>query len=75
MYSINLQEAEHQLAKLIDDAARGENVIITRDDGTSFQLIPLKSKTATPTFGSAKGLIKIADNFDDPIEGFEEYTP
>lgn len=75
MYSINLKEAEHQLAKLIDDAARGENVIITRDDGTSFQLLPVKAKTATPTFGSAKGLIKIADNFDDPIEGFEEYTP
>ena len=30
-------------------------------------------KEPTPTFGSAKGLVKIEDNFDDPIEGFEPY--
>lgn len=34
--------------------------------------IPEKPK---PKFGSAKGLIEIGDDFDDPIEGFEEYMP
>lgn len=28
-----------------------------------------------PVFGSAKGLIKMSDDFDDPIEGFEPYMP
>ena len=40
----------------------------------------LKSQPATlantkPVFGSARGLIQIAPNFDDPIDGFEDYMP
>ena len=27
------------------------------------------------TFGSAKGLIEMSDDFDDPLEDFEEYAP
>jgi hypothetical protein len=26
-------------------------------------------------FGMAKGLIAMKDNFDDPIDGFEDYMP
>lgn len=75
MYSISLTEAKSQLARLIEDAARGEDVIITRNDGASFRIVPIESKAVVPTFGSAKGLIQIADDFDEPIEGFEEYAP
>ncbi len=32
---------------------------------------PLERQKLVP--GLAKGLIKMKDNFDDPIEGFEEY--
>jgi hypothetical protein len=28
-----------------------------------------------PKFGSAKGLIKMADNFDEPLEEFKDYMP
>jgi prevent-host-death family protein len=75
MYSVTLQEAKYQLAKLIAQAARGEDVIITDDKGASFRIIPVESEIAVPKFGSAKGLIKIADNFDDPLEDFKEYAP
>lgn len=76
MYSVNLKEAETQLAKLVEDVARGEDVIITRSDGTSFRIVPVADeKIATPKFGSAKGLIKISDDFDEPLEEFAEYTP
>ncbi|MGC1307734.1 MAG: type II toxin-antitoxin system prevent-host-death family antitoxin [Phormidesmis sp.] len=75
MHSINLQEAKAQLAKLIEEAARGEDVIITRSDGTSFRIVPITLEVAAPRFGSAKGLIKIADDFDEPLEEFEEYAP
>ena len=33
------------------------------------------TKKPTPTFGSAEGRIKIADDFDETPEGFEPYTP
>jgi len=32
-----------------------------------------KSVEAKPAFGNAKGKIHMADDFDDPIEGFAEY--
>lgn len=75
MYQIELKDAGIQLAQLVEEAARGEEVVIVRSDGTSFKIVPIDSVSMTPKFGSAQGLIKIADDFDDPIEGFEEYTP
>ena len=32
------------------------------------------SEKIRPVFGRLKGLIKIHDDFDDPLPGFEEYT-
>lgn len=75
MYSVNIKEAETQLAKLVEDAAKGEDVIITRNDGTSFRIVPVTNTATAPKFGSAKGLIKISDDFDEPLEGFEDYMP
>lgn len=75
MYSVNLQEAKQQLAKLIEEAARGEDVIITIGNGATFRIVPVELDTAVPKFGSARGLIKISDDFDEPVEGFEEYMP
>ncbi|MEL7082922.1 MAG: prevent-host-death protein [Cyanobacteria bacterium J06597_1] len=65
---VSLKEAEHQLAELCDAAVRGQTVIITSDDGTSVQLVPIPAqKKGSPKFGSAKGKIRIADNFDDDL--------
>ena len=75
MHKIALTEAENRLAELIEEAASGEEVIITRGDGASFKLVPLLRQQAHPVFGSAKGLVELSDDFDAPIEGFEEYAP
>lgn len=79
MYKVALNEATTQLAKLIEDVARGEDVIITRPDGAAFRLVPVPTDITAPKlgpkFGSAQGLIRIADDFDEPIEGFEDYMP
>ena len=32
-----------------------------------------KKKKGTPQFGSAKGKIKMSDDFDDPIDDFKDY--
>lgn len=29
----------------------------------------------SPKFGSAKGLVKMSDDFDEPLDDFEEYAP
>jgi antitoxin (DNA-binding transcriptional repressor) of toxin-antitoxin stability system len=75
MHQVDLREAETQLAKLIEEAANGEEVIITRSDGTSFKITPIGTIAAIPKFGSAKGLVKMSEDFDQPLEDFEEYAP
>ncbi|MBN3875085.1 MULTISPECIES: type II toxin-antitoxin system Phd/YefM family antitoxin [unclassified Nostoc] len=74
MHQVNLKEAETRLAELIEEAAGGEEVIITRNDGTSFRIVPLGGVEARPKFGSARGLVKMSDDFDEPLADFEEYT-
>jgi len=75
MHQVHLKEAETRLAELIEEAAGGEEVVIIRNDGTSFKIVPLGEVKAVPKYGSAKGLVKMSNNFDEPLEGFEEYSP
>jgi prevent-host-death family protein len=75
MHKISLKEAEAKLAALIEAAASGEEIVITRSDGASFKIVPIIEAEAIPKFGSAKGLIKMSDDFDEPLEDFEEYAP
>ncbi len=75
MYSIALKEAQNQLEALTAKVVTGEEVIITDDKGTIFQLIQVKPKKPQPKFGSAKGLISMAENFDKPLDDFKDYMP
>ncbi|MCX6048110.1 MAG: type II toxin-antitoxin system Phd/YefM family antitoxin [Chloroflexi bacterium] len=74
MLTIPLQEAEVQLAALIDEVAAGEEVVITRDDGAKFKIVRVERVQIRPKFGSAQGLVKIAEDFDAPLPGFEDYA-
>jgi prevent-host-death family protein len=73
MHKVDVKEAEGRLAELISEVVRGEEVIITRSDGTSFKLVPVTE--LRPKFGSAKGLVEMSDDFDEPLEDFEAYAP
>jgi prevent-host-death family protein len=75
MHQVNLKEAETQLAELIEEVSDGEEVVIVHSDGRSFKIVPISIARKTPKFGSAKGLVKLSDDFDDPVDGFEEYVP
>ena len=70
MNPITITEAAQKLPDLIDAALRGEEVIITKN-GSIVKLIPATSVKPRPKFGSAKGLIEISDDFDEPLEDFE----
>jgi len=67
MQQIELQKAEGKLAELIGMAAVGEEVIITRADGLAFKIVPVIPNKTYPKFGSAKGLIEMPDDFDEPL--------
>ncbi len=72
MQHVNLDEARDNLSVLIEAALKGEEVVITKDGQTAVRLTPVHQPK--PQFGSAKGLITFADDFDAPLEDFEPYT-
>jgi len=75
MHRVSLPEAQQRLAELIAEATQGEAVIIIQDEGPAVQLVPVAPSQPRPRFGSAKGKIKMADDFDAPLEDFDEYAP
>ncbi len=74
MQTITLDEAKVRLAQLIEAAASGEEVFITRDAGLSVQLVPRIFKKRKRAFGSAKGLISMSPQFDAPLDDFRDYS-
>lgn len=75
MHAHKLDEAREKPEELIQQAASGEVVVISTDEGESFKIVPMKAAKPRPRFGSAQGWIRIGDDFDDPIPGFEPYMP
>jgi antitoxin (DNA-binding transcriptional repressor) of toxin-antitoxin stability system len=75
MHELALKDAESRLAELVAEAANGEQVVITRDDGTAFQIVPMLESGPRPKYGSARGLVEMADDFDAPLEDFKAYEP
>ncbi len=75
MHQLALKEAQARLAELVAEAENGEDVVITRDDGAAFKLVPIPSNGPLPRFGSARGLIRMSDDFDAPLGDFKAYQP
>jgi antitoxin (DNA-binding transcriptional repressor) of toxin-antitoxin stability system len=75
MYQVGLEEAKVRLVDLIEAALRGEDVFIVKNDSPVVQLIAVPKKKRRPLFGSARGLIHMAEDFDASLDDFEEYMP
>jgi prevent-host-death family protein len=74
MEQVTVEEAGTRLAELIRQArSGGEEVIITEDDQPIARLVPLPHPRPRPRFGSARGLFHLADDFDAPLEDFDDY--
>lgn len=73
MHLVTIGEAKLRLPDLLGEAANGEDVVIASDTGSRFKLVLLDRPKPSPRFGSAKGLITISDDFDEPLEDFAEY--
>jgi antitoxin (DNA-binding transcriptional repressor) of toxin-antitoxin stability system len=72
---ITLEEAKGRLREIIHKGAVGEEIVITDGDGANFkvQVTPVANPQRERVIGAARDLIKIGDDFDDPIPGFEPY--
>ena len=67
---VSVYEAKSKLSQMINKALDGEEVVITRNGEETVKLTPVLKKRNW--IGMYKGQIKIHENFDAPLEEFEE---
>jgi len=74
VYQVNYDDPKIRLRDLLDAAMRGDKVIILGKGGKQIlELVPV-AHGQRRKFGSAKGKIKIASDFDAPLADFNTYT-
>lgn len=64
---IDVEAAKTQLCRLLDQAVAGEEVIIMRYGQPMVRLMPVATALTPRVLGTAKGMIKMSDDFDDPL--------
>ncbi len=70
MTQVDIEEAGDRFLELIELALGGEEVIISRDRRPLVKPAPILAQRRRRQFGSAKGLITMTEDFDDPLEDF-----
>ena len=75
MKSIDINQALPKIYELLEMAFAGEEIIITKNNQEQqIKIISCSVPSPRPTlFGSDKGRIYMSDDFDDPLDDFEEY--
>lgn len=73
MHEVTIEEAQGQLPSLIDEISNGEEIVITSGNKPVAKLVSVAAGKR-PGFGILKGQISIADDFDEPLPDFEDYT-
>ena len=73
MQQITLESISETLRDIVEAALNGEDVIITKNNQPVIKLIPVSLVKQPRQPGSAKGLVIISDDFDEPLDDFKEY--
>lgn len=75
-----VEVAEARLGELVTVVEGGEEVVLTRNGEPVARLLPAQTTVAMLAMkgprqpGSARGLVFIRDDFDDPLEDFRDYV-
>jgi prevent-host-death family protein len=67
MVEVTVEEAETQLSTLLDRAAAGEEVVITRNGRPVARLVSAKRSCSPRRLGALRGKITVPDDFDAPL--------
>ena len=65
---LNIQEAQTNLSKHIDDLKDGDRIILCRGNAPVAEMLPLADRSAEPgPVGLRRGLAEVPDSFFDPL--------
>ncbi len=74
MFEVSVEKTKTvRLTELIDTVANGEEIVFTRNNLPVAKLVAVNAKKPRPQFGSAKGLFTLSEDFNAPLEDFDEY--
>jgi len=73
MFQVNIHEAKTNLSKLINKVVNGEEVIIAKGNKPIAKIVQFETGKPKRKLGSAKGQIIVQDDFDEPLDDFQEY--
>ena len=62
----NIHEAKTNLSKIVERVEHGEEIIISRAGKPVAKIIPLGRQARMASYGSLKGKIILADDWDSP---------
>jgi prevent-host-death family protein len=65
---VNVHDAKTNLSKLLARVSQGEEIVIAKAGRPVAKLTPVSDKGGRRSPGSAKGKIRISDDFDAPLD-------
>ena len=65
--TVNLYEAKTRLSRLVEQAAKGEEIVIAKAGRPRARLVPMKRRAKPRKPGAWKGRVVIAADFDAPL--------
>jgi len=75
MRHVELDEAKKNWRKVLESALQGEEVLITRKQRPVLRLVRIpEEEQPYRQPGSAKGLVRMREDFDEPLADFQRYT-
>jgi prevent-host-death family protein len=73
MTQIALVDAQRRLAELVEAVRQGEEFVITLEGKPVAKVCAAGEARPPRRFGSARGKIKTADDFNAPLDDFADY--
>ena len=67
MIQVDIHEAQTQLSKIIDQACRGEEVVIAKAGTPVVRLTPIAPRPSRRQFGALRGKAKVDQRFFEPL--------
>lgn len=74
MKAYEIKGSDAELIDLVDQARQGEDVVLTKDSSPVARIVPVTTNgRPSPRAGSLRGMIRMAEDFEAPLEVFQEY--
>jgi prevent-host-death family protein len=67
MTTVNIHEPKTHFSRLVDRVLQGEEVVIAKAGRPVARLVPLPPRVPRRTPGSARGVIEVGPDFDEPL--------